>query len=72
VEAKLVEVDDSSVEDGKDPEGLLRVRGPPVGRLLGLARGESSEGEETWLQTGERAKVLANGVFKIASVLNKA
>lgn len=36
VEVKLVGVDDEAVEKGSDPEGVVHVRGPPVGRKVSL------------------------------------
>ncbi|CAA7267615.1 unnamed protein product [Cyclocybe aegerita] len=36
VEVKLVGVDDEAVEAGGDPTGRLLVRGPPIGKVLGL------------------------------------
>jgi long-chain acyl-CoA synthetase len=65
IEAKLVGVDDISVESGGDPVGVLNIRGPPVGRLLGMSN-ISEDGEGEWLSTGLKAKVLPNGTFKIA------
>lgn len=64
LEAKLIAVDDASIEAGEDPVGRLMVRGPSVGVLLDV---ESKEGEleKGWFETGEKAKVLPNGTFKV-------
>ncbi|KAI0003328.1 acetyl-CoA synthetase-like protein [Russula compacta] len=68
IEVKLVGVDDKAVERGDDPEGVLHVRGPIVGRVLPLA--ESTEGDEEpktdepWVSTGNQARVQTNGAFK--------
>ena len=73
VEVKLVGLDDVAVESGADPAGMLLVRGPPVGSLIG-GGGENEEENvdvsggreyEKWARTGERARVLKNGTFKI-------
>ena len=61
MEAKLVGVDDSAVEEGKDPIGEVYVRGPPAGTLLG----EENRNGENWLSTGYRGKVQPNGCFKV-------
>ncbi|KAI0797832.1 acetyl-CoA synthetase-like protein [Abortiporus biennis] len=63
VEAKLVGVDDTHVEGGHDPIGALHVRGPPVGKIIHVEEGPSEK--EGWIHTGERAKVLTNGTFKV-------
>jgi len=68
IEAKLAGVDDASVEAGGDPIGSLLVRGPSVGKLL---VDDATEDGEGWVETGERAKVLSNGTFKIAGPLKK-
>jgi long-chain acyl-CoA synthetase len=69
VEAKLVDVDDESIENGADPVGVLMVRGPSIGRVLGVGDASyvdiPSSSDEGWVGTGEKAKVLANGAFKI-------
>lgn len=67
VEAKLKGVDDDSVEDGGDPVGSLFLRGPSVGVLLD-ARPDEGELDKGWVESGERAKVLPNGTFKVVSV----
>jgi len=64
VEAKLARVDDAAVEAGKDPVGELLFRGPPVGKLLYADNDEETNG---WVISGERAKVLSNGTFKVVS-----
>jgi len=70
VEVKLVEVDDAAVENGADPKGKLLVRGPPVGKVVGLEdyvdvpRGSESESEtEGWTRTEVKARVMSNGAF---------
>ncbi|KAH9854063.1 acetyl-CoA synthetase-like protein [Lenzites betulinus] len=67
IEAKLADVDDTAVEAGADPVGLLQVRGPPVGRPLSLEEEPEDEELRGWRATGERAKVASNGTFKIAA-----
>ena len=68
IEVKLVDVDDGAVERGEDPEGVLHVRGPIVGRVLFLADASEADGEsnteEPWVSTGIRARVQTNGTFK--------
>ena len=70
IEAKLVGVKDESVENGADPVGMLMVRGPSVSKVLGVGEDSyvevPSSSDEGWVVTGERAKVLANGAFKVA------
>ncbi|KIL69514.1 hypothetical protein M378DRAFT_97131 [Amanita muscaria Koide BX008] len=56
VEVKLTGVEDEAVEKGGDPEGFLVVRGPSVGREVGL--------DEGWVETGERFRVRTNGAFQ--------
>jgi long-chain acyl-CoA synthetase len=69
VEAKLAGVDDESVENGTDPVGVLMVRGPSIGRVLGVGEASyvevPSSSDGGWVGTGEKAKILANGAFKI-------
>jgi long-chain acyl-CoA synthetase len=69
VEAKLVGVEDDSVENGSDPVGLLMVRGPSVGKAVGVGEDSyvevPSSSDERWISTAERARVLASGAFKI-------
>lgn len=67
VEVKLIGVDDSAVETGGDPVGALRVRGPSVGRPLSVEEEAQEEEERGWRTTGERAKVAANGTFKVSA-----
>lgn len=69
VEAKLLGVDDSAIEGGADPVGTLHVRGPSVGTLL--KEEDSGEDDKGWLVTGNRAKVYANGTFKIAMAVTQ-
>jgi long-chain acyl-CoA synthetase len=68
VEAKLIGVDDGAVERGADPEGVLHVRGPIVGRALAATSGpevdEEPKTEEPWVSTGNRARVQTNGAFQ--------
>lgn len=71
VEAKLAGVNDEATENGSDPVGMIMIRGPSIGKIMGTGE-ESyievpSESEEHWVATGERAKVLANGAFKVLS-----
>jgi len=63
VEAKLLGVDDAAVEAGADPVGSVLVRGPVVGKLL-RPQDEQEDGED-WVALGQRAKVAANGAFKV-------
>jgi long-chain acyl-CoA synthetase len=78
IEAKLVEVD-SSIEQGGDPTGFvclqaiphyteftdaflkLSIRGPTISKSLG----QSTTDSEGWLATGQRARIQANGTFKL-------
>jgi long-chain acyl-CoA synthetase len=64
LEVKLIGVDDEAVESGKDPVGLLLVRGPPVGNALGVGDEADADGPR-WVGTGERARVYTNGSFKV-------
>jgi long-chain acyl-CoA synthetase len=68
IEVKLVGVDDGAVEKGADPEGVLHVRGPIVGRVLANMNGqngnEEPKAEEPWVSTGNRARVQTNGAFQ--------
>lgn len=68
IEVKLIGVDDGAVERGDDPEGVLHVRGPIVGRVLSIKDGqeanEEPKPEEPWVSTGNRARVQTNGAFK--------
>ena len=70
VEAKLLGVNDEAIESGADPIGSLFVRAPPVGRLLN-AEDLGEEEERGWIETGERARVLTNGTFKVALTSRK-
>ncbi|KZT28514.1 acetyl-CoA synthetase-like protein [Neolentinus lepideus HHB14362 ss-1] len=70
VEAKLLGVKDEGVEAGGDPEGVLFVRGPSVGKelMFGEDSWEQVNGdEEGWAATGVRARVASNGTFKVAA-----
>ena len=68
IEVKLIGVDDGAIERGDDPEGVLYVRGPIVGRVPSLADGQEADEEpkveEPWVSTGNRARVQTNGAFK--------
>lgn len=61
LEVKLVGVDDTVTEEGKDPVGEVYVRGPPAGTLLG----DKNSNGENWLPTGYRGKAQPNGCFKV-------
>lgn len=73
LEAKLARVDDQAIENGSDPIGALTVRGPIVGKVLGTGEDSyievppSSTSNEGWVATGETAKVLTNGAFKVVA-----
>ncbi|KAJ3524037.1 hypothetical protein NMY22_g11181 [Coprinellus aureogranulatus] len=63
-------VDDEAVEKGADPEGVVFVRGPPVGKLVNVdgyvdVHSESTNEEERWTGIGLRAKVQSNGSFVV-------
>jgi len=67
-EAKLVGVDDALIENGGDPVGMLLIRGPSVGKLLGNSDYVSVESEgdkEGWAPTGVRARIQTNGTFQV-------
>lgn len=63
VEVKLIGVNDNVVEKGADPIGKILVRGPSVGNMLS-ADGEAGE-KNAWVHTGEMARVMTNGAFKV-------
>lgn len=63
VEVKLIGVNDNVVEKGADPIGQILVRGPSVGNMLS-ADGEAGE-KNAWVNTGEMARVMTNGAFKV-------
>ncbi|KAG2077832.1 acetyl-CoA synthetase-like protein [Suillus decipiens] len=63
VEAKLIGVNDNAVEKGADPVGEILVRGASVGNMLS-ADGEAGE-KNAWVHTGETARVMTNGAFKV-------
>lgn len=69
VEAKLIGVDDDAVEGGASPAGVLNVRGPPVGKVIGVddyvSIPELSEETEGWVSTGARVLVRTNGSFVV-------
>ncbi|SRR6266550_1256815 len=56
VEVKLSGVKDNEVEQGKDPMGMMAVRGPSVGTTEGM--------DEDWVATGRVFRVQANGAFQ--------
>ncbi|KAH9967940.1 acetyl-CoA synthetase-like protein [Russula dissimulans] len=69
VEVKIVGVDDEAVEKGQDPEGVLYVRGPIVGRVVVPTEEPEAEADEpntdaSWVSTGDRARVQTNGAFE--------
>jgi long-chain acyl-CoA synthetase len=67
-EAKLVGVDDASVESGRDPVGVLLIRGPSVGKLLSnddYVSIPSEDEKEGWVPTGVRAQIRSNGAFQV-------
>jgi long-chain acyl-CoA synthetase len=67
-EAKLVGIDDESVEKGGDPVGMLLIRGPSVGKLLNsddYVRIPSEDDSEGWVPTGVRARIQSNGTFQV-------
>lgn len=63
VEVKLIGVNDNVVEKGADPIGKILVRGTSVGNMLS-ADGEAGE-KNAWVHTGEIARVMTNGAFKV-------
>jgi long-chain acyl-CoA synthetase len=65
VEVKLIGVDDATMERGNDPKGELLVRGPPVGTLLSGDANSTEREDQDWVQTGEIARVMTNGAFKV-------
>lgn len=67
-EVKLVGVDDSVVENGGDPVGMLLIRGPSVGKHLNnddYVSIPSEDDKEGWIATEVRAKVQTNGAFQV-------
>lgn len=70
IEAKLLGVDDTAIEAGGDPAGVLHIRGPSVGRPARRmdVREEDQETEgDGWVAVGQRARVLPNGTFKVVA-----
>ncbi|KAF5365585.1 hypothetical protein D9758_003190 [Tetrapyrgos nigripes] len=68
VEAKVVGVSDEVIEAGGDPEGLLLIRGPPVGRQGGVEESYVDVRkleDDGWVATGARARIQTNGAFKL-------
>jgi long-chain acyl-CoA synthetase len=65
VEVKLTGADDAAIERGSDPNGELLVRGPPVGTLLSGAANNTETEDQSWVETGEIARVMTNGAFKV-------
>lgn len=66
IETKLLGVDDAAIEAGNDPIGDLMLRGPTVGALLDVELNETEE-DRGWVATGEKARVLPNGTFKVTA-----
>ncbi|KIM48939.1 hypothetical protein M413DRAFT_438115 [Hebeloma cylindrosporum] len=67
VEVKLTGVNDDVVEAGGDPDGNLLVRGPPVGKQVGLEDYvHVAEAEDGWTPMEARARVLTNGAFLLS------
>ncbi|KAE9406368.1 hypothetical protein BT96DRAFT_915352 [Gymnopus androsaceus JB14] len=60
VEAKLLGLDDTAVEAGADPIGVLTVRGPPVTKLLAGEDLESASGYVN-VRAGESGSSSGNG-----------
>lgn len=65
VEVKLAGVNDADIERGTDPKGEILVRGTPVGVVLPKNGEEVEEKEDGWVPTGEVARVMTNGAFKV-------
>ncbi|KAF8136305.1 hypothetical protein EV363DRAFT_1446732 [Boletus edulis] len=65
VEVKLVGVDDAAIVRGNDPKGEIAVRGPPVGTSLSENANSMETEDQGWVQTGEIARVMTNGAFKV-------
>lgn len=65
VEVKLTGVDDATIERGSDPKGELLVRGPPVGTLVSRETTSKETEDQGWVHTGEIARVMTNGAFKV-------
>jgi long-chain acyl-CoA synthetase len=63
LEAKVLRVNDTEVEAGADPEGILHIRGPAVGKVEVLGE-EVDETAKEWLNTEERVRVQTNGCIK--------
>ena len=67
VEVKLMGVNDDGVEAGGDPEGDLLVRGPPVGKQVGLEDYvDVAEAGDGWTAMDAKARVLSNGAFLLS------
>lgn len=69
IDAKLHGVVDTAIEAGADPEGMLYVRGPSVGKVEVVGEEGAVQEEDGWIATGERASVMTNGCFKVVSSL---
>jgi len=70
VEAKLVGVDDDTIENGGDPFGWLYVRGPSVGRMgdedhenYAEVSSDDKDEREGWVSTEVEATIFPNGSF---------
>jgi long-chain acyl-CoA synthetase len=64
VEVKLIGIQDEGVENGEDPAGILHIRGPPVGKMVGVGE-DTVDDENGWVSVGAKAKVYTNGSFKV-------
>lgn len=78
IEAKLVDVNDDAIENGGNPEGMLIVRGPSVGKVLGtddyvdVPHGSDGGDDDSWVPLGVKGVVLTNGTFRLYEVSPKA
>lgn len=62
IEAKVVGVDDATVESGEDPVGELVIRGPSLGQPVPPSSEPFNDG---WVKTGRIARVAPGGTFKV-------
>lgn len=79
IEAKLLGLDDTAVEGGADPIGVLTVRGPPVTKPLSgeemesasgyinVRAGENGDDEEGWANLGVKMRIHTNGAFRVVN-----
>lgn len=80
IEAKLGGVNDTEVEDGKDPKGVVLFRGPPVGKMVspesevgsdseyvdvGTSESKTQADDDGWIAAEVEAKVMSNGAFVV-------